>query len=60
MVNDSEIKNTISKIEVCCRIFMTEVSAFNPDASTDRIVENIIDLSDKLKTLYDTNKPQEV
>lgn len=58
MVNDKEIERVVGEIKLCCRIYLDNVQAFNPDASTDRIIEKIIADSDRLKVLYDTNKPQ--
>ena len=54
MTNDHGIRTAIARIERLSKEFLSQP---NQDAYSDRIVEDIIDTAEKLKVLYDTNKP---
>lgn len=55
MKNDKKILNKIKEIEKECSDYIAWVTAMNPMAATDRMVENIIKKAEELKPLYEEN-----
>lgn len=56
MVNDKKIEETMLKLSKEAKKYVIEVTALNPTAYSDRIIENVLSLAEELKQLYETNK----
>ena len=55
MKNDKKILKKIEEIEKECSDYIAWVTAMNPMAATDRMVENIIEKAEELKLLHEKN-----
>ena len=56
MINDSKIKSVMQDIIKKANEYIAEVTALNPTAYSDHIIEDVLASANELKHLYMINK----
>ena len=51
-MKDKKIKQTVKELKKACRQYLDYVTALNPCAYSDRMVEEILEKADKLNAIY--------